>query len=59
VTERGRRRLAWALLIVAISRAAIGFVADRLSALGGALSVRSAPGAGTTVAGTLPIGAVR
>ena len=31
-------------------------MADRLAALGGTLSVRSAPGAGTAVAGTLPVG---
>jgi signal transduction histidine kinase len=30
-------------------------IADRLAALGGALAVRSAPGAGTTIAGSLPI----
>ena len=30
-------------------------VADRLAALGGALEVRSAPGAGTTIRGTLPV----
>jgi signal transduction histidine kinase len=30
---------------------------DRLSALGGTLNVRSAPGAGTTVAGRIPIAA--
>ena len=30
-------------------------MADRLSALGGALTVRSAPGAGTTVTGRLPV----
>ena len=33
-------------------------MADRLSALGGELEVRSMPGSGTTVAGSLPIGAV-
>jgi signal transduction histidine kinase len=32
-------------------------VADRLAALGGELEVRSSPGAGTTVAGTLPVAA--
>jgi signal transduction histidine kinase len=31
-------------------------IADRLAALGGELSVRSAPGEGTTVAGTVPTG---
>jgi signal transduction histidine kinase len=31
-------------------------IADRLAALGGTLTVRSAPGDGTTVAGRLPIG---
>ena len=31
-------------------------MADRLAALGGTLDVRSAPGGGTTVAGTLPVG---
>ena len=30
-------------------------IADRLAALGGTLTVRSAPGAGTTVAGSLPV----
>jgi signal transduction histidine kinase len=30
-------------------------IADRLAALDGALEVRSSPGAGTTVAGTLPV----
>jgi signal transduction histidine kinase len=30
-------------------------MADRLSALGGALLVRSAPGAGTTVTGRVPV----
>ena len=30
-------------------------IADRLAALGGELEVRSAPGAGTTLAGTLPV----
>ena len=29
---------------------------DRLEALGGRLEIRSAPGAGTTVAGTIPTG---
>jgi signal transduction histidine kinase len=29
-------------------------IADRLAALGGELEVRSAPGAGTTLVGTLP-----
>ena len=33
-------------------------IADRLDALGGELTVRSAPGKGTTVAGRLPVGAV-
>jgi signal transduction histidine kinase len=32
-------------------------MADRLSALGGSLNVRSVPGAGTTVAGRIPIAA--
>ena len=34
-----------------------GFVnmADRLGAFGGSLDVRSAPGAGTTIAGSLPL----
>jgi signal transduction histidine kinase len=32
-------------------------MADRLSALGGTLNVHSAPGAGTTVAGRIPIAA--
>jgi signal transduction histidine kinase len=32
-------------------------MADRLEAIGGALSISSAPGTGTTVAGRLPIGA--
>jgi len=32
-------------------------MADRLAALGGSIDVRSAPGVGTTVAGTLPVGA--
>jgi signal transduction histidine kinase len=32
-------------------------IADRLAALGGTLTVRSAPGAGTTIAGSLPLGA--
>jgi signal transduction histidine kinase len=31
-------------------------IADRLAALGGGLTIRSAPGDGTTVAGRLPIG---
>jgi signal transduction histidine kinase len=31
-------------------------MADRLAALGGCLEVRSAPGAGTTVAGRIPVG---
>ena len=31
-------------------------IADRLAALGGELTIRSAPGDGTTVAGTLPVG---
>jgi signal transduction histidine kinase len=31
-------------------------MADRLAAIGGALEVRSSPGAGTTVAGRLPLG---
>jgi signal transduction histidine kinase len=31
-------------------------IADRLSALGGSLDVRSAPGAGTTIAGSVPVG---
>ncbi len=31
-------------------------MADRLAALGGTLRVRSSPGAGTAVAGTLPVG---
>jgi signal transduction histidine kinase len=30
-------------------------IADRLAALGGTLTVRSAPGAGTTITGTLPV----
>jgi signal transduction histidine kinase len=30
-------------------------IADRLAALGGTLTVRSAPGAGTTIAGSLPV----
>jgi len=30
---------------------------DRLDALGGSLDVRSSPGAGTTVAGRIPVGA--
>jgi signal transduction histidine kinase len=30
-------------------------IADRLAALGGALDVRSAPGAGTTIAGSIPL----
>jgi signal transduction histidine kinase len=30
-------------------------MADRLDALGGTLSVRSAPGAGTTIEGRLPV----
>jgi signal transduction histidine kinase len=30
-------------------------IADRLAALGGELAVRSAPGSGTTLAGTLPV----
>jgi signal transduction histidine kinase len=30
-------------------------IADRLAALGGEVEIRSAPGAGTTVAGTLPV----
>jgi signal transduction histidine kinase len=34
-------------------------IADRLAALGGELTIRSAPGEGTTVAGRLPVGAVR
>jgi signal transduction histidine kinase len=33
-------------------------MADRLVALGGRLEVRSAPGAGTTVTGQLPVAAV-
>jgi signal transduction histidine kinase len=33
-------------------------IADRLAALGGSLSVTSAPGDGTTVTGTLPVGGV-
>jgi signal transduction histidine kinase len=32
-------------------------MADRLAALGGRLEVRSAPGAGTTVTGRLPVAA--
>jgi signal transduction histidine kinase len=32
-------------------------MADRLTALGGRLEVRSAPGAGTTVTGQLPVAA--
>ena len=31
-------------------------IADRLAALGGEVDIRSAPGAGTTVAGALPVG---
>jgi signal transduction histidine kinase len=34
-------------------------IADRLAALGGAVDVRSAPGAGTTVAGRLPVDEAR
>jgi signal transduction histidine kinase len=34
-------------------------IADRLAALGGAVDVRSAPGAGTTVAGRLPVDQAR
>jgi signal transduction histidine kinase len=36
-----------------------GFVnmADRLGAMGGTLDVRSAPGEGTTITGSLPLGA--
>ena len=34
-------------------------MSDRLAALGGALEVRSAPGAGTTVTGRLPVGPLR
>ena len=30
-------------------------IADRLAALGGTLTVRSAPGEGTTIAGALPV----
>jgi signal transduction histidine kinase len=30
-------------------------MADRLAALGGRLQIRSAPGAGTTITGTLPV----
>ena len=30
-------------------------IADRLDAIGGSLSVRSAPGQGTTVAGRIPV----
>ena len=30
-------------------------IADRLDAIGGSLSVRSAPGEGTTVAGRIPV----
>jgi signal transduction histidine kinase len=30
-------------------------IADRLAALDGGIEVRSAPGAGTTVAGSLPV----
>ena len=30
-------------------------IADRLAALGGELQVRSAPGAGTTLSGSLPV----
>jgi signal transduction histidine kinase len=32
-------------------------MADRLGAFGGTLAVRSAPGAGTTIAGSLPLSA--
>jgi signal transduction histidine kinase len=31
-------------------------IADRLAALGGEIDIRSTPGAGTTVAGVLPVG---
>jgi signal transduction histidine kinase len=31
---------------------------DRLEALGGSLQIRSAPGAGTEISGSLPVGAV-
>ena len=34
-------------------------MADRLAALGGTLTVRSAPGEGTTIAGVLPVEAVK
>ena len=34
-------------------------IADRLAALGGTLTVRSAPGAGTTIGGSLPLEAAR
>nr|MBA3738602.1 hypothetical protein [Actinomycetota bacterium] len=31
-------------------------IADRLAALDGTVAIKSSPGAGTTVAGTLPVG---
>jgi signal transduction histidine kinase len=34
-------------------------IADRLAALGGELDVRSAPGLGTTVSGSLPVATAR
>jgi signal transduction histidine kinase len=33
----------------------LGGMADRLEAIGGRLDVRSSPGAGTTIAGVVPI----
>jgi hypothetical protein len=49
--EEGARRLAWGCWGVAI--------AGRLAALGGELDVRSAPGTGTTIAGSLNVEVTR
>jgi hypothetical protein len=54
------RRWAWLLgtlaigLSIGLNAVSLQGMADRLDAVGGSLDVRSAPGAGTTIAGRVP-----
>jgi signal transduction histidine kinase len=52
------RRLAWTVgFDIATTSYGTGLqgMADRLDAIGGSLEVRSAPGSGTTIAGSIPV----